>query len=181
MTLSTRDRVGFYIVPTALLAMGAQLWLGRRTDDTTLYVFIAAALILSITPFLLTYPASWRGEVSARMIQKVPWATAIAVAPIALLTAALVEVEAGLRIGAIAAAAGVVNLLSLRFVGGKDLMATPSSWTKRSFITGACIGFSVGLVSIAPLDLVGNATCFGIYVAATHWLVRSVIDNSERG
>lgn len=113
------------------------------------------------------------------MIEKVPWVTALAVAPIALLTAALVEVEASLRIAAIAAVAGVINLLSLRFVGGRGLLATPSSWTKRSFVTGACIGFSAGLVSIAPLDLLGNAACFGTYAAASHWLVRSVIDNSE--
>ncbi len=180
MTLPTRDRVGFYIVPAAFLALIVQLWIGSRTDEVALYVFIASALLLSSTPFLLTFPASWRDEVSPRMIQKVPWAAALAAASVAFLAAAVTEIETqSLRIAAISASAGVVNLLALRLVGGKGVLATPSRWTRMSVVTGACIGLCVGFASIAPLDLVGNATCFGIYVAACHWLIRSVIDSSN--
>jgi hypothetical protein len=171
--------VGFYIVPFAFLALLAQIWVGGRTDDAALYVLIAVALMLSATPFLLTFPASWRGEVSATMIDKVPWAAAIASGMIVFLAAAIFELDvAGLRVGAIAAGAGITNALSIRLLGGRGSLAKPSRWTKMSLVTGACIGFCIGFVSIAPVALVGNGANFGIYVAASHWLVRSVIDNS---
>lgn len=180
MTLLTRDQVGFYAVPPAFLALAAQLWLGGRNDDVALYVLIASALLLSATPFLLTFPASWRGEVSETMIKKVPWAAAMAALLIAFFAAAVTEVDAStMRLGAIAAGAGVINALSLRLVSGSGSFAKPSGWTKISLLTGACIGFCTGFVSTDPMELLGNGASFGIYLAASHWLVRSLINNSE--
>lgn len=182
MKLETRDRVGFYTVPVAYAALVGQFWTGVGTDDKAFYVLFLSGICLSLAPFLSTFAASWRGELSKRMISKVPRALALAALCITFLSVPLSNLESfNPRIAAMAAGAGVFNLLSFRLVVGSGSLAPLGYWTKISMVTGGCVGFGIGFVSVAPADLFGSAAGFAIYLAANHWVVRSIIDNAEDG
>lgn len=181
MSLETRDRVGFATVPVAIAALAGQLYAGVGTDDRAGWVLIISGMALSLAPFLSILPASWRGELSEGMIRKVPWTMAVAVTLSAFIAVPLGYVDSVYpRIGFMAAAAGSVNLLCFRFMVGRGSLAAPGYWTRISLVTGACVGSGIGLVSVAPEDLIANAAGFALYVAANHWVVRSILDRAAK-
>lgn len=178
MSLTTRDRVGFYLVPLVMLGVAVQHAIHGQDGATGWRdIVFFYALAVSLGPFLLVFPASWRREISEKRRSQVPKMAGMSPAMAGLLAAFLFEFRGfEPRTGILLAAVGIFNLALFRLLAGKHQMEPPSRWTSLSFFTGAGIGAGAALIEIDLTLVLLSGASYGLYFFANHWVIRSIID-----
>lgn len=179
MSLPTRDRVGLYSVPTMIAAVYVQ-YLVHEQDSLDLYLVIVLSMVASVAPFLMTFPASWRGEISDKRVSRLPRVATAALLTGALLGAYLTDYRGfEPRTGVLLATIAILNFVVARLGNAARSGTRPSRWSYIGFIAGLNVGFLTVGIDQDPALVLSTAVLYGVYGFFSHWMIRSVIDGGN--